>query len=429
MGLIHTRGRGGLFNRGTNKSSSSWKSYWKSQSECYELWKITGAGNLVGLKRGDILTVGGSVGTYTFKVPNTAAYIALDTDYIWFKTDATQRTTTEAELIGYDLPKTPVRYLDNTPSSIEYIMILSSSVTGTKRDKLFRDMHLPILWDNSLNVNGHIKDNRVGQNLWVPEVVYDDDLVLFKTGLVTPLSASYLAILDAFIKGLKSDLSLTNLSDYFDVFYAGASETLEITARNLVKRAHDGTIQVTTAPYTWTQWIGVIGNPAKLTYIDTNYNPSTEAQRVTTTSGSMGFVSLVNRGAAASYNFWGNGTNSRINPAYTTTPNVRGNLNGSAVTTYSSNNTTKICLIMSRTGNDVGSSINGGELNVKTINAAEFPNANEYILAYNNAGTASGHDSVAASMYWRSKYSNNADCAKIWARVSAYFTAIGQPIV
>lgn len=414
------------------KSGGAWNTYWSRQPEVLfigQIKNITG-GRLYNEKTGatDYLTVGGTAGSYTFQCPNTAPYIAADTDYIWFKTDASQRTATEAELIGYDLQRTPVKYNDDSPNSIRAIMILSSAVTGSKKNKMFGDFWLSILWDNNLNANGHIKDNRVGQQLWTPETVYDPDLVLFKTGLVTPLSSAYLAILDTFIVGLKSDLSLTNLSDYFDVFYAGASETLETTARNLVKREHDGTIQVTTAPYTWTQWVGVIGNPAKQTYIDTNYNPSTEADNLTSTSNSMGFVSLVNRGAASSYTSWGNATNSRVNPAYTTVAAVRGNLNGGTLTTYDANTTTKICLIMSRTGNNIGSSINGAALNVKVANASAFSNANEYILAYNAAGTASQYDEVAASMYWRSKYSNDADCAKIWARVAAYFVAIGQPL-
>ena len=93
------------------KSSSS---YWSHQSEVLffgEISKITG-GRLYNQKFGatDYLTVGGAAGTYTFQCPNTAAYINADTDYIWFKTNAVQRTTTTAELIGYDFARTIVKY-------------------------------------------------------------------------------------------------------------------------------------------------------------------------------------------------------------------------------------------------------------------------------------------------------------------------------
>ena len=92
---------------GFGGSSASWSSYWKQQSDVLffgEVSKIAD-GKLYNQKVGatDFLTVGGSAGSYTFQCPNTAPYIAADTDYIWFKSDASQRTTTEAELIGYDL--------------------------------------------------------------------------------------------------------------------------------------------------------------------------------------------------------------------------------------------------------------------------------------------------------------------------------------
>jgi hypothetical protein len=156
--------------------------YWIQQSEVYELWKVTGAGNLVGLKRGDILTVGGTSGSYTFQVPNTAPYTIYDTDHIWFKPDTTQRITTEAELIRYDLPKTIVKYLDVSPYTIDYIMVLNTAVTGTKKDKMFHDFHLSIFWDDSINTNGYVKMNRgPEQSPWL------GDLPNIPTGLTLSL--------------------------------------------------------------------------------------------------------------------------------------------------------------------------------------------------------------------------------------------------
>jgi hypothetical protein len=136
-----------------------------SQSNFYELWKITGAGSLVGLKRGDILTVGGSVGSYTFQVPNTTPYQTRDTDYIWFQNGGNQRTVTNAEIIGYDFPRTIVYYSDTSPYTIEYIGILDTgqSVNNKMRD----DFHLSIWWDNTLSLHGARKVNRtIGQLVW-----------------------------------------------------------------------------------------------------------------------------------------------------------------------------------------------------------------------------------------------------------------------
>jgi len=171
-------------------ASQSWESYWANQTEVlfFGLYSEISGGQMPNKKTGssDYLTVAGSAGSETYQCPNTAPYIAADTDYIWFKTDETQRTVTTAELIGYDLQRTPVKYQDASPNEIVAIIILNAAVTGTKRDCLFRDMWLPILWDNDLNGYGHVKDNRIGQQLWTPEAVAtfidtftdDDDTLL-----------------------------------------------------------------------------------------------------------------------------------------------------------------------------------------------------------------------------------------------------------
>jgi len=162
-------------------SGKSLSQYWKNQIDTLlffgQIKNISG-GRLYNEMTGssDYLTVGGSAGSWTFQCPNTAAYIAADTDYIWFKTDESQRTTTTAELIGYDLQRTPVKYNDTAPNAIVAIMILKAgeTIVGTKRNYLFRDMWLPILWDNNLNAYGRIKSNRIGQQLWTPETVIPD---------------------------------------------------------------------------------------------------------------------------------------------------------------------------------------------------------------------------------------------------------------
>ena len=157
------------------RGGQSWESYWANQAEVlfFGLYSDISGGQMPNKVTGssDYLTVAGAAGSETYQCPNTAPYIAADTDYIWFKTDESQRTVTTAELIGYDLQRTPVKYEDESPNEIVAIIILNAAVTGAKRDLLFRDMWLPILWDNDLNGYGHIKDNRTGQQLWTPEAI------------------------------------------------------------------------------------------------------------------------------------------------------------------------------------------------------------------------------------------------------------------
>jgi hypothetical protein len=158
----------GIGNRIGKSSGGSWISYWAKQSEVlfFGLYSEISGGQMPNKVTGatDYLTVAGVAGSETYICPNTAPYIAADTDYIWFRTDAARRTVTTAELIGYDLQRTPVKYLDNSPYTIVAIIILNSAVTGTKRNNLFKDMWLPYLWDNSANFTyGHAKDNRLVQ--------------------------------------------------------------------------------------------------------------------------------------------------------------------------------------------------------------------------------------------------------------------------
>jgi hypothetical protein len=123
----------------------------------------------------DYLTVGGEAGSYTFQAPNTATYIAADTDYIWFKTDASQRTTTTAELIGYDFPRTPVKYDDADPYALRVIMILKAGVTLSEylNDNLHSSFHLPVFWSGYFSDFGFLKANKPlpQQYLWTPEAI------------------------------------------------------------------------------------------------------------------------------------------------------------------------------------------------------------------------------------------------------------------
>ncbi len=157
------------------KHKPVWQSFWANQSDVLffgEVSKIRDGKLYNQIKEtSDYMTVGGTAGSYTFQAPNTASYIAADTDYIWFKGDGTQRTVTTNELVSYDLQRTPVKYDDLAPNNIRAILILKAGVvlSDPMRDKLFNNFNLPVLWDNSLNPYGHIKSNRIGQFLWVPE--------------------------------------------------------------------------------------------------------------------------------------------------------------------------------------------------------------------------------------------------------------------
>ena len=163
--------------------------YWELQSEVLFFAMTSGIahGKLYNQKSGatDFLTVTGAAGSYTFQCPNTAPYIAADTDRIWFNTDVLQRTATEAELIGYDFTRTIVKYQDSSPYAIEAIMILSSDVdTAKMRD----NFHLSVWWSGILSASGNLKGNRTSaKSSWINyySIIFDGNSIAWYDPLAT----------------------------------------------------------------------------------------------------------------------------------------------------------------------------------------------------------------------------------------------------
>jgi uncharacterized repeat protein (TIGR02059 family) len=159
-----------------NRSSSSWSQ--QKIDATFLFWgetsKITGGKlyNQVTGRIAEYLTVGGSAGSETYKATG-ADYITADTEYMWFDKAGNQRTVTTAELIGYDLQRTPVKYDDNTPNTIRIIAILKSTTTLSNIDllNLHHYFRLPIMWSGGWIDQGYEKSNRSDnvQNIWTVE--------------------------------------------------------------------------------------------------------------------------------------------------------------------------------------------------------------------------------------------------------------------
>lgn len=115
-------------------------------------------------------------------------------------------------------------------------------------------------------------------------VAMEAELATYISGLATPLSADILGKINTFVAGYKSDDGLTNLSDAYDVMYYLGNETAESSLRNLVKRAHDA---VAVNSPTFTPYEGWAGDGIS-SYIDSNYNPATEADNYALNDASFG---------------------------------------------------------------------------------------------------------------------------------------------
>jgi len=123
----------------------------------------------------DWLTVTGSAGSETFQCPNTAPYIAADTDNIWFTSIANQRTVTFSEAIGYDFQRTIFKYDSYDPFHIREIVILKEDAILTKRaiNILMATMDINPWWLGVWNNYGSIKENRAfEQTLWMKKSLH-----------------------------------------------------------------------------------------------------------------------------------------------------------------------------------------------------------------------------------------------------------------
>jgi len=276
-------------------TGGSWSSYWTNQSEVLffgEISKITD-GKLYNQKTGatDYLTVTGVAGSYTFQCPNTAPYIAADTDYIWFKTNEAQRTPTEAELIGYDFTRTIVKYQDNVPNHIETIMILSSDYdTGRMRN----DFRLSIWWSGVSSLYGYTKSNRTGEKSeWTPEVIMLPREIEFLTELSASPTSAHLALITKTFNDLNAVVPISQ----WDVLVLPMGNTTD-SRKNWIKTAHIGIPQ---ASPTFTPGVGYGPFNGSTQYFDPNYSPRTEGVNYTLNSATYIIIFGNESQAAALY--------------------------------------------------------------------------------------------------------------------------------
>ena len=259
---------------------------------------------------------------------------------------------------------------------------------------------------------------------------WDSDLVTYTTGLTTPLSNGQLTLLNNFILALKSGLSITNLSDAFDVMYILANETAESSLRNLVKRLHDAT--AVNSP-TFTALEGFTGNSTS-SYIDTNYNPYTQGIKYTLNNISLGIYSRTD-----------------VNGLYcdigcrTTTSDYTNILSRNGGITYMRLHSGLNPVIQDAETNSLGMFIAArnaadetglfgyhDKLSLDRLNAgntSNIPNCNITIFARNYSGTPEQFSPRQLSLAFAGKYFNSTEVRVITDAFEAYMDANGKGVI
>ena len=357
-------------------------SYWKTLNEVLffgEISKIRD-GKLYNQKAGatDFLTVGGVAGSYTFQAPDTAPYKTADTDYIWFKSDASQRTTTEAELIGYDFTRSIIKYEDVSDYSIQAIMILSSDLDTSK---MRNDFHLSRWWDNTLSLYGNIKGNRaIGKNVWTPEVSGIDKA----NALIARMTAAGeepTAGRKTLITNCVVSLDAAGLFDSkFDCLWIPRNAGVGSTKLNWIQDAHNLT-KGGAGTLTQTDDLGYHSDNSS-TYLNTNYNPKTQGVKFTLNDGSF-LIKVSGVSAAGTDMHGGSQSTNYLNFRREYIASAMNGANGSIGKVY---NNGYNC--MSRTSSSsVDFYLEATKVNYPASNSTDKPNANMFLLALSNAGS------------------------------------------
>ena len=224
---------------------------------------------------------------------------------------------------------------------------------------------------------------------------YDVDAKLYFT-VATSLSPAQKIRVNTFVKMLKDSLSITSLSSKFDVIYLMANEDSVSSKLNLVKRSDDG-VKFNTLSFTqWEGWTGdVAGNFA---YMNTTYNPSTEATNYAQNSNAFGVYvrNNLNVNVACGNTLPNNYIYPRLSDKFYFTNNVTAAGNQSITNTDS-----RGFFISSRTAAAVTNGYkNGVSLAENTTVSAAPASANFYIFARNNGAAAEGYSQFQISFFF-----------------------------
>jgi len=304
---------------------------------------------------------------------------------------------------------------DDEDTTLEFEgLVIEIPLTMEAEDKLTVDV--------TIQVTGEVALASAGYN------IVNAELTTYITGLVTELSDEQLERLDTLISALKTGLSITNLSDAFDIMYILANETEEAALRNLVKRAHDTT--AVNSP-TFAALEGYTGD-AVSSYLNHNYSEVSDGDNVSQNNISLGVYCRSNRAASSTKIAAGTGITSLSRyfslllfiPGNNTSAYVHsGSATSRAVsdalglTVMTRNNATAQKIYRNTTGTE------------SNINSNVPPDLSLYSLARNLNGSPNAYDDVQLSLVFISRGLSDAEVSVIHTAFEAYMDANGKGVV
>jgi hypothetical protein len=274
-------------------NGQNWASYWANSgdflffaSDSADILNKVAATQLPNQVTGssDFLTVTGVGLNARYRTPDNATYRTADSDYVFWKSDASESTCDGNRLIGYDFPRILVKYLNVSPYTILWIGILKPGVTVTNAMRDSFDLNL--WWDNTLSFHGNTKQNKPlpQQYVWTAESVIEAEtaaLVARMTALSETPDAARITVLDTAIALDKAQIGFVN---QYDAMWLLASHGNDSALLNIIKASHNITLVNTPD---WTVDRHYVGNGTDEA-LNCNYNPSTEASKYLQNACSVG---------------------------------------------------------------------------------------------------------------------------------------------
>jgi len=248
------------------------------------------------------------------------------------------------------------------------------------------------------------------------------------TGLVTPLSSVQKNRLNKLVSDLKIGLSITNLSDAFDIFYVLSGETEESSLRNLAKRAHD--CEKINSPV-WAQFEGYTGNGTNA-YLRTNYKAASNKVVFAQNSASQGVYVrkdvIESKAVAGAYKTGVIGTH--IIPK-TTSSLLNSSLNSiqDSAVGITILNPRGLWAISRLSSTAYSAYQNKALLYERTINSSPLEDIEEYILCWNSNGTAGSFCTQQVSLRFRGRGFTEAELFSINDAFETYMNSVQRSVV
>jgi hypothetical protein len=257
----------------------------------------------------------------------------------------------------------------------------------------------------------------------------DADLVTYLAALTISLSSAQQIRLDVLIKAIKTTLSITNLSEYFDIFYLMANETAESALKNIVKRANDAT--PVNSP-TFTQWLGYSGTGTQ--YINSNYKLLSDSANYLQNSAVVGFGQM-NSTSAATVNIYGviDGSNygvSLANRLANDRLSFRVNSEATDLTALGSSTETQAHWVTTReSANLLKIYKNNILFDTSTKVSRVIPDLSLFILARNNNGSGDTISAARCGYLYTSKFVDETKTKAVTTIIETYLDEIENGLI